>query len=124
MKAKQITFWATAATFLGYAGVALAANITLVNPLCPTANAAGCVNNVMSLINQVSTVLTSIIGSIAVIVFVWAGILFVTSAGDAAKVTQARHAAIYAFIGLAIALAGRGLIAVVTAVIGSPPAGP
>ncbi len=109
------------AILIGFAGATQAASITLNNPLCPTANAAGCVSNISSLIATVTTYLTSIIGLIAVIIFIWAGILFVTSAGDAGQISQAKRAVLYAFIGLAIALMGSGLVLVIKSVIGTPP---
>lgn len=97
-------------------------SITLPNPLCTGGpGSPGCINSFTGLLTQITTYILNIIGGLAVIMFIWAGILFVTSAGDPSKITKARHVVIYAIIGIAIALAGKGLIAVITEVIGSSP---
>ena len=49
--------------------------------------------------------------------FLWAGILFLTSAGNEQRITSAKKAVFYAIIGLAIALSGAGLIALVQVII-------
>ena len=50
--------------------------------------------------------------------FVVAGILFVSSAGDPTRVTKAKNALLYAIIGLTVALAGEGLIQLIKLIIG------
>ena len=95
----------------------------LPNPLCfEGPGSANCVNDFPGLITKITTYIVSIIGSLAVLMFVWAGILFVTSAGKAGQVEKAKKVLFYAVIGAAIALAGTGFIAVVKGVIGEPPA--
>ena len=100
--------------FLGLTGSVFA--LTLNNPL-----ASGGVNNFSDLIIKITGYITTIIGSLAVLMLVWAGILFVSSAGNEAKLTKAKHTLIYAVIGAGIALAARGLIEVIKAVVGAPP---
>ncbi len=55
-----------------------------------------------SLITDIINVLSVIIGIIAVIMIIIGGFKFITSGGDAGKVTSARQTIIYALIGLVI----------------------
>lgn len=55
---------------------------------------------------------------VAPLVIVVAGYFFVTSAGDPAKVTQAKYMVIYALIGLLIILMAKDIIALIRYVLG------
>ena len=63
--------------------------------------------------------IAGIVGALAVIMFVWGGILFVTSGGNPGQIDKAKQALKYAIIGTAIALAGEGLIQLVGNIIGA-----
>ena len=103
------------------AGTTSTTTITLPNPLCPGGSgSSGCVDSFPTLITTITTYIFTLIAGLAVIMFLWAGILFVTSAGSEQKVTSARKALFWAVVGTAIALTGQGLVAVITAVIGAP----
>lgn len=54
---------------------------------------------------------------IAVIVIIYAGILFLTSGGDKGKITKARDALWYAVIGLAIILIGQGFFVLIKSIL-------
>ncbi len=110
----NFTFLIAFIVFLSLAGFAFA--ITLTNPLSGSG-----VNSFPELIKAITKFITGIIASLAIIMFVWAGILFVTSGGNEGRLSTAKKALMYAVIGTAIALAGEGLILVITAVIGPPP---
>lgn len=56
-----------------------------------------------SIFTLVVNVLLFIIGAIAVIMLIWGGIRYTTSAGNAANVTAAKNTIMYAIIGLIIA---------------------
>lgn len=105
-------------TVLGSFALTAAAAISLPNPLCPNgAGSSGCVDSLPTLIQNITNYIFGVIGALAVLMFVWAGILFVSSGGNPGQITKARHALIYAVIGAAIALAGTGLVAVIREVI-------
>ena len=53
---------------------------------------------------QVTNTILYIVGVIAVIMLIWGGIRYITSGGDAKKVTDAKNTILYAIIGLVIAL--------------------
>lgn len=95
--------------------------ITIPNPLCPQQGQQPCIDSFPALITNIIGYVLTVIGGLATIMFVWSGVLFVTSSGNPNKVDQAKKTAIYAVIGLAIALAGKGLILVIREVIGTPP---
>ncbi len=86
------------------------AQIILPNPLYA--------NNFVSLVCGIANYIAGFVGALAVIMFIWAGILFLTSAGNEGQLTKARKAVLWATIGLAIALAGGGLIQLVGMIIG------
>ena len=48
---------------------------------------------------------------------VWAGFSFVTAGGDATKVSGAREKVLYALIGIIVAFASRGLVALVQTMV-------
>lgn len=94
---------------LGLANLALA-QVTLPNPL-------GAVGDFPTLISNIATYVFSIVGVLSVLMFLWAGIIFLTSAGNDQKVSSAKKALFYAVVGLAIALSGTGLIQLVEYII-------
>ncbi len=106
--------------FLALAGFALADPITLPNPLCLGGpGSAGCVDSFLTLITNITNYIFLVIGSLAVLMFVISGIMFVASAGNPARIEKAKKTAIYAAIGAAIALSGAGLIELVKSIIGA-----
>lgn len=109
----------SAVMLIGVGGFAYADTITLTNPLClEGAGSQGCVETFGQLAEKIIDYLLTVAGALAVLMLVVAGIFFVVSAGDPGRVGQARKIAIYAAVGLVIALGGRGLIAVINQVIG------
>lgn len=92
------------------------ASISLPDPL------GGTISSFTDLIQKIIDYIAGIIGTLAVLMFVIAGIYFVTSAGDSSKVKRAKEIVIYASIGVGVALAAGGLIALVRQILtGSPP---
>jgi hypothetical protein len=123
MMKKSLLLMLMCVMLLGTASFVLAANVvTLPNPLCPGgAGSAGCIDSIPRLISQIATYISTIVGALAVIMFMWAGICFLLSGAMPSYLEHGKHALIWAIIGTAVALAGVGLIAVITAVIGNPP---
>lgn len=109
---------------MGLSNGVFADTITIPNPLCAfgSGGSSPCITNFTQLISKITSYILTVIGVLAVLMFVWAGIVFVASAGNPGKIQQARDIVKWATIGLAIALAGTGLIEVIKAVIGAPPA--
>jgi hypothetical protein len=84
--------------------------ISLPNPLGET-------DTFEKLVTNITNYIFGVIGALAVLMFVYAGILFVISAGSEEKIGKAKKAAIYAAVGAAIAIAGAGLVATIKQVL-------
>jgi len=63
-----------------------------------------------SIFTVVVNVLLFIIGAICVIMLIWGGIRYTTSAGNAASVTAAKNTIMYAIIGLVIAFLAYAIV--------------
>ena len=72
------------------------------------------VNTIMNLINWFAWA----VGLVAVVMGLWAGILFITAGGDATKVTTARNILLYAIVGIAVAILAFSLVAISQSVFG------
>lgn len=59
------------------------------------------------------------VGTVAVFLFVYAGIRFITSGGDQKKVAQARQIITYAIIGLVLVLSSFAIIAIISYTTGT-----
>lgn len=57
---------------------------------------------------------------LATIMFIYAGILFATSAGDPSKITRARQAVLIALVGVFIGVAAKALVGFIGYVLGVP----
>lgn len=106
---KRFVFLFAFVGFLSFASLVLA-RIILPNPL-------GGVKTFAELISNITFYISGLIGVLAVLMFVIAGIQFVTSAGNPGRIDQAKKTAIYAAIGAAVALSGAGLIQLVERII-------
>jgi len=86
---------------------AMAQSITIPNPL----GSGG--KDIPTLIDTIATWLLEIGTTIAVIIVIWAAILFMFSGGNQVKVTTARKTLWYAIIGLAILLLAKGVTSII-----------
>ena len=68
---------------------------------------------------DVVNIILWIVGILSVIMLVWGGIKYTTSAGDTNKVTSAKNTIIYAVIGLVIAIMAYAIVNFVTTQIGT-----
>jgi len=130
---KILVFLIISIALLAASSPILAANgfgITLPNPLCPQGPWTGvgppdpnrpCINDFPTLISKITTFVVTVVTSISVVIFLYAGFLYLTSAGSPERIAKGNKAVIYAIVGIAIALAGTGLVEVITAVVGTGP---
>ena len=72
------------------------------------------VTTIMGLVNWIAWA----VGLVAVVMGMYAGILFITAGGDAAKVSTARNILLYSIIGIAVAVLAFGLVAVSRSLFG------
>jgi hypothetical protein len=61
-------------------------------------------NNTGSLIKTIVSTLSYVLGVLAIVMIIFSGVLFATSAGDASKVKTAKSTLVYALIGIVIAM--------------------
>lgn len=64
-------------------------------------------------LGNVRNIVWTILAIIVVIMFVWAGITFVTAEGDPGKVQSARNRVLYGIIGIIVALLAGGILLLV-----------
>ena len=74
----------------------------------PVTDTTSLVGIIMGLVNWMAWA----VGLAAVVMGLYAGILFITAGGDSAKVTTARNILLYAIIGIAVAILAFSLVAI------------
>lgn len=67
-------------------------------------------NSLSNVISTIINILSAIIGAVAVIMVIISGLRYVTSAGDAQKVSTAKSTLIYAIVGLVIVAVAQILV--------------
>ena len=66
---------------------------------------SGAVNgDLMDMIKNIINIVLGVVGIVAVVMMIMGGISFITSQGDAGKVTKARNTILYGVVGLIVAL--------------------
>lgn len=73
---------------------------SLSNPLCP-AGSPNCVN-AQSLIGRIITAIMGVVGSIALLMFVYGGLTWMTSSGSQEKVKKGRDIILWSSVGLVV----------------------
>lgn len=68
----------------------------------PLPNPLGTLVDPRILIGQIISVFLGLVGSVALAIFIWGGFLWMTSAGNAERVTKGRNAILWAALGLAV----------------------
>jgi len=61
-------------------------------------------------LESIASFLLWLVGVLSVIMLIWGGIKYTTSAGDSSKVTAAKNIILYSIIGLAVALLSFGIV--------------
>ena len=94
----------------------LPSDFTLENP-----GEVGAITSQQTLIDTILRLISWfawIIALAAVVMGLYAGILFITAGGDSGKVETARNILLYAIVGIVVAIIAFGLVAISRAVIG------
>ncbi len=76
----------------------------------PAQGSTGALSDVPNVINNATTILVSIIGAFTVLMFVYAGLMYVLARGDTIKIDKAHAAMRYAVYGLIIGVLAYGLV--------------
>ena len=64
-------------------------------------------------VSTVVNILLWAVGAVAVIMIVWGGFRYITSAGDTGKLTAARNTIVYSVVGLIVAILAYAIVRVV-----------
>jgi fumarate reductase subunit D len=67
-------------------------------------------SDVVRILNNVRNIIWVVLTVVVVIMFVWAGITFVTAEGDTNKIQKARNRILYGVIGIFVALLAGGIL--------------
>lgn len=81
----------------------------LTNPLNPNNDANG-ISTPQALIGKIINAILGIVGSLALLMFVYGGLTWMTSSGSQEKVKKGRDIIVWSAIGLAIIFASYGLV--------------
>ena len=81
-----------------------------------TASGTTAINNIISTVINLFSV---IVGVIAVIMIIYAGLRYITSGGDSAKITSAKNTIVYAIIGLIVVALAQFIVKFVLAKVTS-----
>ena len=63
-----------------------------------------------SLVKQFVNIFLFAVGALSVIMLIWGGIRYTTSAGDSNKVTAAKNTVLYAIVGLVVAILAYAIV--------------
>ena len=66
-------------------------------------------DDVIRVLNNVANIIYAVLAGVVVIMFIWAGITFVTAEGDPTKMEKARNRVLYAVIGIVVGLLAAGV---------------
>ena len=72
-----------------------------------------------TLVKQFVNIFLFAVGALSVIMLIWGGIRYTTSAGDSNKVTAAKNTVLYAIVGLVIAILAYAIVNMVISKIAS-----
>ena len=106
MKFKKIIFLTVFLSLFCVSSMALAQSVNIPN-YGPSSFSA--------LLNNVVNYVAGLIATLAVIMIVISGIMYLTSAGIPSRTEAGKKALLYAVAGIAIALAAKGIVAAITA---------
>jgi FtsH-binding integral membrane protein len=82
-------------------------------PFAVSAQPKATISDIGDAIDKLTSVLWTIFGGIAVVMFVVAGILFLTASGDPEKVKSARNAAIWGVAGIIVGILAYSIVKIV-----------
>lgn len=94
--------------------VALAVN----NPINPTGGPGVTFGDIGTIVNVVLGKIWILFAGIAVLMFIYAGILFLTAQGIPEKVSSARQAFLWGVVGVVVGIIAYSIIAIVGSLIG------
>ncbi len=86
-------------------------------PFSVFAQPSGDIGSIDSLIDKLGSFLWTIFGGLALVMFVIAGIMFLTAQGDPEKVKNARNAFLWGVVGIVVAILAYSIVSIVENVL-------
>lgn len=83
-------------------------------PFLAMAQPSVTISDLPSLVNKIKSVVWTVFGLLAVIAFVIAGILFLTSNGNPEKIAQARNAFLWGVVGVVVGIIAYSIVEIVS----------
>ncbi|RJQ37179.1 hypothetical protein C4552_01620 [Candidatus Parcubacteria bacterium] len=74
--------------------------------------------DIVTLLNRIKEWFGILVGIIATIAILYAGLLFMTAAGSDEQITKAKSTLLWALVGIAVALLASGVVAFVQTIVG------
>ena len=90
-----------------------AQGVTIPNPL-----AGGGINTFGDLLLKIASGISTVVAAIATIMIIWAGILYLVSAGSPERMSKAKTTLTYAIIGLIIGISATAIVVIIKDVLG------
>lgn len=100
---------AKSALMLAVGGIAVGLTATAITGLVKTAVSG---TNLITIITNIASTVGTFIASVGVIMIIVAGIFYLTSAGDPAKIKKAKTTLIYAIVGIVIGLSATAIVSI------------
>lgn len=119
MKRLKLIIAGFAVAVCGFTAVLPATTSYALDPLAVCSDSANAGNAVCQskstdtapkLIGTLVNVLLYLVGALAVIMIIWAGITYTTSTGDSGKVTRAKNTLTYSIVGLVVAFLAYAIV--------------
>ena len=88
------------------------------DPCVSNPDAPGCDTGLMGMLNTIITWVLGILAFVAVVIIIYGGVRYMTSAGDSGKVKDAKNTILYGIIGLVIALLAFAIVSFIMRGIG------
>ena len=112
MKSSKYYFW----TIIGLLSV-LAVRTQAQEPTIPSSidipNPLGRVDSVPILVANIISAILAIVGALALMMFVWGGLMWMTSQGNTERVTKGKNTLVWAVIGLLIIFASYAILSTI-----------
>ncbi len=100
-------------------GIIIVPQVSAITENCPAGstncltNPLGSINTPQALIGKVINAVLGVVGSLALLIFVYGGLIWMTSSGSPEKIKQGRDTLLWAAIGLVVIFSAYGLTRVV-----------
>jgi len=98
----------------GLASIPLSANATVLDGVCPAGSTDPICKDkdadIMVSVRSIVNTLLYVLGAVAVLVIVVAGIMYVASGGEAATVKKAKDMILYAVVGIVVAMLSYAIV--------------